>query len=329
MRKKSSGFTLKRIWIYLQRNRRQMFSFLICVGLSALLWFTIKLNRQYVQEVAYHIHFTGYPENEELQPLQPPVINLEIKTHGYEILRNRLFSNHELSIDLNHTLLREAMEPGVFYITAQALIARIASELPLTTVVLSVKPDTLYFHLDVLGIRKIKILPDITFDLRQGYYLHDTFHVVPDSVTITGKIDIVDKIPFVKTHRLNIQSDEGSFSHKIRLLNPFPGKVKINTDDVVISGMISRFVEKTFSATVIAGDSVMQIGVLKVQNVEVRCSIPTEEIPAFNPLGFEVVANQVVREGNTLYAILEPRCPPFVKKIRIVPDKIAIEPLPD
>ncbi len=329
MGSKPSGFTPRRFLLYMQRNRRQVFSFLICLALSALLWFTIKLNRQYVHAVSYQVSFNSLWSEQELTPLQPSVINLEIRTHGYQILFHQFARAGELTLDLDRAFLREARQPGIFFITAQSLIARISSQLPLSSTVLTVKPDTLFFSLAQTTSRKVAIRPDLSAEFRHGFDLHDTVQIKPDSVVISGNQKLVDQIQFIRTSSLSLPLSEGSFRYRASLVNPYPDKLSLETDGVEISGTISRFVEKSFFTQVITSDTVLSAGVLKHPTVEVKCQIPAEEAASFNPLTVEVIAAKLIKEGGILFAILDTRYPAFVKKVKLIPDRIPVEPVKD
>lgn len=306
-----------------------MLSFLVCLALSALLWFSIKLNRQYVHAVTYEVNFNGTPAQEDIIALQPPVIKLEIKTHGYEILFYRFSKNPVVTLDLDQTILRETSQPGVFYLTAQSLVARISSQLPLSSSVLSVKPDTLFFRIARVQSRKVPVIPELSSDFKPSVDLHDTLRLSPDSVVITGAESFISQISYINTTPVTLPKAEGVFRITAPLVNPHPEHLRLETDRADISGVVSKFVEKSFQAQVITSDTVITAGVLKSQTVEVRCQIPAEEVAGFNPLSVEVVAARLVKEGNAQYAILETRGPVYVKKVRLIPEKILVEPVSD
>lgn len=325
----SVRITPKRILLYIKRNRRQVLSFLVCLALSALLWFSIKLNRQYVHAVTYEVNFNGTTAQEDIMALQSPVIKLEIKTHGYEILFYRFSKNPVVTLDLDQTILRETSQPGVFYLTAQSLVARISSQLPLSSSVLSVKPDTLLFRIARVQSRKVPVIPALSSDFKPSVDLHDTLRLSPDSIVITGAETYISQVSFINSAPVTLPKGEGAFRITATLVNPHPDHLKLETDRVEISGIVSKFIEKSFQAQVVTSDTVITAGVLKGQTAEVRCHIPAEELAAFNPLLVEVVAAKLVKEGNVLFAILEARGPAYVKKIRLIPEKILVEPVSD
>jgi len=304
-------------------------SFLMFLALSALLWFSIKLNRQYVHTVTYEVNFNGMDARDEIVALQPPLIKLEINTHGYEILFFRFSRTPVVTLDLDQTILRETAQPGVFYLTAQSLVARISSQLPLSSSVLSVKPDTLFFRISRIQSRMVPVVPVLSSGFKPATDLHDTLHITPDSVLISGDEARIGQTSFIKTSPVTLPTGEGAFRVTAALINPYPEHLRLETDRVEISGAVSKFVEKSFMAQVITSDTVITAGVLKNQTVEVHCQIPAEEISVFNPLSVEVVAARLVKEGSSLFAILEARGPAYVKKIRLIPERILVEPVSD
>lgn len=326
MQNRRPGFTVRKALIYLRLHRRSIVVFLVCTGISLLLWLMIKLNRHYVHTITYRINLTGAVANQRVVPLQKDTVFLEIKAQGYQLLFNELTMAGGLEIDLNQAFLRQSNRPGILYIAAQSLMARISTQFPVSTVVLSIKPDTLFYRVEEVSSRTVPVVSDLVLDFRANHYLHDTTLVIPDSVIITGDQATLAQIPSISTRKLELKQIDKSFNYRLNLINPFPGQIELETRDVKVIGNVSRFTEKVFTVQVTPADSVLMTGTLKSQAAEVRCMIPVEETALFNPMMIEVTATQVIREGSQFFAILVVKGPPYVKNIRITPERILMEP---
>jgi hypothetical protein len=317
--------TVGRILAYLRRNRQQIIIFLVCLGISVLLWLMIKLNRHYVHTVTFSVNLSGLFENQKLVPLQRDTVVVEIKAQGYQLLFNEVTMANILEIDLNKTLLRESSRPGILYISSQSLLARIATQFPVSTELLSIKPDTLFFRVEDIESRKVAVVPNLLLDFKLPFNLYDSVTISPDSVIIRGDQALVDAIPAIMTRRLDVKQIDKSFSFKLNLINPHPGQVDLFPKEVTITGKVTRFMEKTANVPVQLADSIFRQNIPNGNTVEVKFSLPVEENAAFNPGSLIVTATGLVKDGDNHYIRLEAKAPPFVKNIRLIPDRIPLD----
>lgn len=314
--------TLKRVLVYLRRNRRQIVVFMVCLGISLLLWLMIKLNRHYVHTVTFRVNLSGMFENQRMIALQPDTVKLEIKAQGYQLLFNEVTIARSLEIDLSNTLLRPTSQPGILYISSQSLMARIATQFPVTTEMLSIKPDTLFFRVEDIETAWVKVHPDIVLDFKANHFLYDTILVKPDSILVKGSSALVAQTPFVSTRKLDLKQVDKSFSTKLNLVNPHPGQLELNPKEVTISGKVSKFVEKFWTLPLNMPDSLDIPATPALKLVEVHGFIPAEEGALFNPSSISVTIGKIIIEGNTRYGILQATAPLMVKQIRIHPERI-------
>jgi hypothetical protein len=321
----ASPITLPRILAYLRRNRQQIIIFLVCLGISVLLWLMIKLNRYYVHNIAFSVNLSGLFENQKLIPLQRDTVVLEIKAQGYQLLFNEVTMANTLEIDLNKAFLRQSTRPGILYISSQSLLARIATQLPVSTELLSIKPDTLFFRMEDIETRKIAVTPNLQLDFKNPFNLYDSVSITPDSVLIRGDQALVDAISSIMTRKLDVKQIEKSFSFRLNLINPYPGQLEIIPKEVIVTGKVSRFIEKTYNLPLTYTDSIFRQSIPSGKYVEIKCSIPLEENGTFNPSSLTAIATSVVREGDVHYLKIEAAAPPFVKNIRLNPDRIPLE----
>jgi hypothetical protein len=314
--------TIKRVLVYLRRNRRQIVVFMVCLGISLLLWLMIKLNRHYVHTVTFRVNLSGMFENQRMVALQPDTVKLEIKAQGYQLLFNEVTIARSLEIDLSNTLLRPTSQPGILYISSQSLMARIATQFPVTTEMLSIKPDTLFFRVEDIETAWVKVLPDVALDFKSHHFLFDTILVKPDSILVKGSSALLAQTTSVSTRKLDLKQVDKSFSTKLNLVNPHPGQLTLNPKEVTISGKVSKFVEKFWTVQLSVPDSLDIPAALPLKLVEVQGWIPAEESMLFNTSSITVTIGKVVIEGNIRYGILQATAPPMVKKIQIHPERI-------
>ncbi len=318
-----STITLRRALVYIRQNRKQIFVFMVCFCVSLLLWLTIKLNRHYVHTVMFRVNIHGLQSDQKIFPMQPDTVILELKAQGYQLLFNRITMAKGHEISLNQAFMNTYTQPGIIYVTSRSLLARISSQFPVTTELLSIKPDTLFYRIDNMVHRKVMVIPDLSISFKPGYNLTDTIRVVPDSVVIHGPKRLLQTIESVKTEPLVLRMVDQEVNRSIQLLNPFAEEIKLQPNSVLLKCDVTRFVEKTFFVPVVLTTHADQHGTPNTRMTEIRCMIPYELSASFDTDSLQVTTGKVVSDANGHYALLEVlRCPEYVKNIRLKPDRI-------
>ena len=74
--------------MYIKRKypARRVFSFFICLIISAFLWLINALIRSYTRTIAIPVKFVNYPLGKRLVNKQPPYIMADIRTSGAKLL---------------------------------------------------------------------------------------------------------------------------------------------------------------------------------------------------------------------------------------------------
>lgn len=275
--------------------------------------------------VSLKVNPTGLFDNQKLVPYQSDTVVIEIIAQGYQLLFNEITMARSLEIDLNKTLLKQAKHSDLLYITGHSLMARIVSQFPASTELLSIKPDTLFFRIEEISTIYVPLVADVVIDFKSDFNLLDSLTMKPDSVRIRGDINILETINEVKTRKLELKQVDRSFNYKINLINPYPGKIEISPKEISVSGKVTRFMEKAWTLPVVFTDSLNQFGSPTISQVEFRCQIPVDMSASVNQSMIKIIADRYETVGDFSYAVLKAQAPPFLKNIIIKPDTILLQ----
>lgn len=323
--KNSSGVTVSKILSYVRQYKGQIMVFIICLCVSVLLWLTIKLNRHYLHNISFRVNLTGLYDNHKLIPLHDNIVILEIKAQGYQLLFNEITMAKNLEIDLSKTLLKQSNIPDVVYISGKSLMARISAQLPFSSELLTLKPDTLFFRVENIVSVKVPVIADAALTFKPHYGLFDTTTISPDSVIVTGSHDLVSSIESISTRKLRLKQIDSSFNYKLNLINPFPDQLTMKPKEVVITGKVTRFLSQDLTLPVTFSETVLQKGAPDTEQVELRFLIPVEKKTAFSSSTISVTSESFVETDEATYALISVNAPPFVKKITVSPDRIMLK----
>ena len=191
---------------YLQRlsvslKQRRFITFLFFLLLSAAFWFIRALGEQYESNVEYPVRYINFPENKVLVGEVPYKLHLTVRAKGFNILRSKL--NLEM-IPLRFNVKAFSLNSkGVdtFFIVTQTVKDVLSAELNDMSI-LNISPDTLFFRLSAISVKKVAVLPQLSMHSRffqQQFMLNGNIEVFPDSIIISGPGSVVDSLKRVYT----------------------------------------------------------------------------------------------------------------------------------
>jgi len=224
------------------QNNKKLKVFLLFLMLSFLFWMLIKLSKNYIADVNFDLVYIDEPKNKLLQNNSDNKITLTLNTVGFKLLRYSLKSEK-----LNYSLTDLEKSKGTEYFSiTKSKINFLQAQLPAETVVLKVKPDTLYFDLGVKKSKKVKIIPNVNFQFKPGFNLTKKYTINPEFVTISGPTKFVDSIEAVHSVLLELNDVAASFDVAVNLLNSLD-VISLSIDKVTISGEVAKITEGSFN----------------------------------------------------------------------------------
>ena len=165
----------------------------ICL-LAAILWFLNALNKEYATEVAYPVKYGDIPKGKVLISEMPREIVLEIKAHGFALLRHKL-STSFLPVVLNvHSELLQKDDVMEKEVNMAEIKERVSAQFHSDIQILRVKPESIHLKFARLASKKVPVVHHARYSLRSQYILEEGITVTPDSVLVEGPAAIVDTL---------------------------------------------------------------------------------------------------------------------------------------
>jgi len=222
-------------------NNKKLRIFLLFLMLSFLFWSLIKLSKNYIADVKFDLVFVEEPQNKLIQNTSSNEIILTVNTLGFKLLRYSIDSK-KLNYSLTDLKRRKGTE---YYSVTQSKINYLQAQLPAETILLKVKPDTLYFDLGVKKSKKVTILPNVKFQFKPGFNLIKKYDFEPKTVTISGPSKFVDSVDVIETELLELNNISSSFDVNVNLINNNKG-VDLSIDNVKVTGEVEKITEGSF-----------------------------------------------------------------------------------
>jgi len=214
----------------------------LCVVTATTFWLLNALNKDNYTTIVNQPISIDYDEDEYMavKPL-PQVIKIEINGNGWDLLKKHLnISQSPLEI----TLEDPSHQP---YLVTEQISQQMAEHISTTNLV-RITQDTLFFNIDKIVSKKIKIIPDtLPNTLAENHDYASPIVVDPEFVTVKGPISVIEQLD----GKLMVQLGENNIkNHYSKLLPLELDKAKRNflhldEETVQISFQVVAYIEKT------------------------------------------------------------------------------------
>jgi hypothetical protein len=282
-------------------RQRKFITFLIFLILSAAFWYIRALGESYESTIDYPVRYINFPENKVLVGEVPYKLHLQVRAKGFSILRSKL--NLDL-VPLRFnvgTFSLNSKGVDTFFIVTETVKDVLSAELDEITI-LHVSPDTLFFKLSGIAVKKVAVLPELSMHNRffqQQFMLNGSIEIYPDTVIISGPGTIVDSINSVFTEPIRYSNLTDTVKGEFNI-KPIQ-MITFSQQRVTATVPVDRFTEvedRTAVVPVNVPDSVDFIPIPGQVSITYRVCISNYNRIRNNPLTPRIDFNEI-RENET------------------------------
>jgi len=248
-----SGRDLKNLFRKIKKKfiNRNFAVFLFFLLLSFIFWFINALSKDIDGIIKYPVRYINFPKDLALVNELPDKLSLDVKGHGYSVLKARIRGNKTpLVIDVGNSGLsiRQNTAELDFYISSFNLKESFKRQLKADFIINSIYPDSLNFIFDKIIKKKVPVNPDIKVNPERQFMVSGNIVCEPDSVEIAGPRALIDTIMFVKTeyHEFNQVDDWVTKNLDIESIR----KVGISHKKVEITVPVEQFTEEKININI-------------------------------------------------------------------------------
>lgn len=287
---------------------------LICVGISLFFWILVKMSNTYTSSLPVDYRLT-LPENKALARLPPANLSAEVRSTGWNLLREFLQQDsiwiavnlqQSDNLTLDGSQLRSAVKAGLANRDLD---------------VVDLNYNRLNFELEPLARRKVAVRVPTRLDFHAEYQLLGPIQVDPDSVWISGPVSQVPNIQMLETDSIaldNLQLDQ-VMSRKLE--SPLP-TVQLETQEVQIKVQVEQFTEwEEFIPLQVLQDSPDSLNLFP-KKVHLSCTVGLSRYDQLSADDFTVQIDlrkiPISADRNTL-PIEVSRKPDYVRYVTISP----------
>ncbi len=314
--------TVKRILqVFTQRNvnlnvRLALFAFFVAV--ASILWYLNKLTYEYTTEITFPLRVENMPRGKVLVGEPPKRITLQVKAHGYTLLRYKLGASlSPIVLDLEQApLLPLNGSETKSYLLTNALRNSIANQLQGELQLGIVATDSLYFEFTSMMQKKVLVVPALSYSLERQHMLTGPIQLSPDSITISGPGTLIDTINFIQTKPLRL--DRLSATHSAAIPISEISQVSFSHRRVNVTIPVEKFTEANLSKSVQVKNlpDTLRL-ILLPRSVNLKCNVL---ISAYSNLFEEDLVKPFVdfsnsHDGSTTKLRVQVESDPFVLRV--------------
>jgi hypothetical protein len=167
-----------------QRFRNQLYVFLVCLGISIFIWSLVRLSKDYIYTVNYHVRYINIPSTLRLIGKSDTIIRLNIKVQGFDFFSDQYFKrkNQLFDVSLKNVKLisRDAYPTG--YLLTSHIGRDIANQSSYLLEIYSVSPDTLFFKFERKNLKTMSSIRVTAIPGTHAKHGNDTPRIPLDSV---------------------------------------------------------------------------------------------------------------------------------------------------
>ncbi|TND08467.1 MAG: hypothetical protein FD123_2263 [Bacteroidetes bacterium] len=303
---------------------RRFMTFLLCLGLSTILWFFNALSKDYPLTLRLSASYVNLPADRKTSNRLPDSLDIEVMASGFKMLGWSVNKHTDpVRIDLNTA--RRPKGSDYMYIAFQRDLERIGRQFSKGVKVVRIQPDTIWFSFAPRAAKTIPVRANLDIKCKPGYRISDSIKITPATVEVTGQGELVQKITFVETDMKRFTEVDKNIKAVVRL-QPSPEfrQLSFSPATVTVEIPVYRFTEASAEVpvTVEHVPDGVRLQLLR-KKVKITYNVPLEQADSVDASMFRAVIDyRKAEKGGSPAKVQITRKPVFISNIRVEPEKV-------
>lgn len=296
---------------YFIDNQKELKVFGISLLVSVLIWLFMSLSYQYKTSHSFQVKFENIPTHKELvnDSMQ---LQIDFVAKGWDLLFKEY---NEKTIVVNV----EDLANNNWQIAHTKSFAQ--AQFPLLKIE-NVQPAQLLIQVEDLLSKKVAIRPKFQTNFPPNYFISTNPILQPDSIIILGRKKVLNKLLFIETETIILQSSDSIIDN---IILDIPKGVKTKTKNINAQFSIEEYVEKEIVAPIFIDKKPKAVDmVFYPQEVKLSCLVPLAEYQKISSADFYISAdfdNIELQNDKTAFIYVKEK-PLKVKNIQLEEEKI-------
>ena len=297
--------------------------FMFFLLLSTVFWFLNALNKTYTTDVLIPVSFYSFPESNIPTENTETTVHVIITAQGFEILAQKISTIFPLKVDVQKHGFNLQNKRQKAYILTDSLLRDVKNYFGENLKIEEVSPDTIIFDFSKNLNKKVPVQSNISYTTKSGYMISDDIKFIPDSITISGSKNILNKINFVFTQYKQYTNLGKNVQENLDLMH-IKG-VGFSNYNVEIMIKAEKFTESEITVPVEILNTPEKYNILAFPSeIKIKYKVPLSEYNLIKKEDFKAIAD-FLHEKDSLPEFLNVqliKIPKKVKSVKIYPQKL-------
>lgn len=257
---------------------------IICIIIAALLWIIIKLTVEYTVTEPFAIRFTDIPADQIIQN-ENYRVEATMTTTGFKLMNYYLKApkNREIQLSLKDINYKKTNFETYSY-SKRYLEESIAEFINATSNEVQVADELQYFVMSKLASKKVKIIPQTSFDFERQYNYYGEPIAIPDSATVFGTSKDIQDIQYIQTEVVSRKNVIQNIDTKAKLALKENIQCDVNEVEIVVN--VEKYTEAEVEVPITIPDETQLH--LFPNKVKIRYIVAIKDYPIINDISFKV-----------------------------------------
>lgn len=302
------------------RVKSRFLTFMVFVVISTILWFLIKLTKDYTTQTSFKVIYTEVPVNKWVSS-QGQNVKLSFVADGFVTLHHRLVRKQNRVVEIPLEEITYRLEGGSTYsYNSQYIAEKVSERLSIPVGNITVNDDKQFFNMEDLQSKDLPVVVPLDVKPQRQYEVYGAAEVNPASVTVYGPKNLLDTLNAVYTQPLRAQNANGAIKATLPV-DYFDGAIRSNVSNVEVQLAVEKYTEMDLKVPVAVNDT------LRVrffpEYLNVKCMVAIKDYSRITGSSFRALVDTA--QLHHLQPLLDVRLdqvPPHVHVVKAEPRQV-------
>nr|WP_294895918.1 CdaR family protein [uncultured Pedobacter sp.] len=300
-------------------ERRKISIFFTCLVFAVVTWLFFSLSNKYEYQVKTVVSFKNLPVNKAFNPLQSDTVELTVQGTGWQLLFTRMrIYPRDVKVDLSSLSKRN-------YVTFTDQMRLINAYYSSEQKIVSVQPDTLYFDFTTRKVKKVPVRLVSKLSFVKQFGQSSKIEMKPDSVTVTGPLEALQKIKYWKTDTFDREGINHTITDKISLKASNAPNITLYPPVTDVKIPVEQFTEKQLYIPVKIINNTQYYNVKLIPDkVKVTFMVSLSDFESTHEDDFDAIVDLSIWKnfGADMLPVTIVKKKPFLRIRRAEPDQV-------
>ncbi|PID93433.1 MAG: hypothetical protein CSA95_07675 [Bacteroidetes bacterium] len=274
-------------------RRKQLSVFIVCLGLSFILWTLTRLSDDMSSSLAYPVQVRDIPPELVLTSMSDSLFRVQVDSKGWHILSLMRMQRVDIPVSVKNVRLTPGKEGGYCAaIPTSGIEEAFAHKVEVSRSGIFLSPDTLYLTFEQTISKEVPLVPRCLYALEDQFYLYEQERVSPSVVTVTGlpsDLQYLDTLYTEVWHGGKLRETQHVSLKIVSPVSRYP--LSLSVDSALVTIPLEQFTEAVIRVPITPVNTLNSYGIkIFPEFAEIRYLVALKDYNTINREDFRIEA---------------------------------------